>query len=92
MQLQNVERLIRVFSVPRIWMSKSHQTFNLSQQCNDAANKANIMLGFIKRNFSFKNKDVILPLFNILVRAHLDYAIQFWFPHVAKDVTKLERV
>ncbi len=47
-----------------------------SQQCN-AAHKANRMLGFIKGNFSFKNKDVILPLFNNLVRRHLEYAVQF---------------
>ncbi len=33
-----------------------------SQQCIDATNKVNRMLGFIKRNFLFKNKDVILPL------------------------------
>ncbi len=34
-----------------------------SQQCKDAASKANRMLGFINRNFSFKNKDIIiLPL------------------------------
>ncbi len=32
----------------------------LSQHCKEAACKANRMLGFIKRNFSFKNKDIIL--------------------------------
>ncbi len=37
------------------------------QHCNDAANKISRMLGFIKTNFSFKNKDVILPLYNSLV-------------------------
>ncbi len=42
-----------------------------SQQCKEAADKANRMLGFIKRNFSFKNKDIILPLYNSLVRPHL---------------------
>ncbi len=33
-----------------------------SQDCKEAACKANKMLGFINRNFSFKNKDIILPM------------------------------
>ncbi len=35
-----------------------------SQQYKDAAGKANRMLSIIKRNFSFKNKDMILPPYN----------------------------
>ncbi len=38
-------------------------SLKLSQQCKDAAGKANRMLGYINRSFSFKNKDVILPLY-----------------------------
>ncbi len=63
-----------------------------SQQCKEAAGKANRMLGFLKRNFSFKNKDIILPLYDSLVRLHLEYAVQFWSPHLAKDIAKLESV
>ncbi len=63
-----------------------------SQQCKDAEGKANRMLGFIKRNFSFKNKDIILPLYNSLVRPYLEYAVQFWSPHLAKNIAKLEAV
>ncbi len=61
-------------------------TMNLkfSQECKEAAGKANRMLGFIKRNFSFKNKDTILPLYNSLVRPNLEYAVLFWSPHIAK--------
>ncbi len=56
----------------------SHLKF--SQHCNDTTNQANRMLGFTKRNFSSKNKDVILPLYNSLVRTHLEYAVQFRSP------------
>ncbi len=49
-----------------------------SQQCKEDVGKANTrMLGFIKRNFSFKNKDIILPLYNSLVRLHLEHEMQF---------------
>ncbi len=63
-----------------------------SQQCKEAAGKADRMLSFIKRNFSFKNKDINLPLYNGLVRLHLEYAVQLWSPHLAKDIAKLEAV
>ncbi len=67
-------------------------SLKFSQQCKDAASKANRMLGFINRNISFKNKDVILPLYTSLVRPHLEYAVQFWSPHYVKDITKLEAI
>ncbi len=57
-----------------------------SQQCVDAANKAYNMLGFIKRNFLFKNESVILLLYTSLVRPHMEYRVQFWSPHHAKDI------
>ncbi len=43
-------------------------SLKFSQQCKDAAGKANRILGFINRNISFKTKDVILPLYTSLVR------------------------
>ncbi len=67
-------------------------SLKFSQQCKNAADKANRMLGFINRNISFETKDVILPLYTSLVRPHLEYAVQFWAPHRAKDTAKLEAV
>ncbi len=67
-------------------------SLKFSQQCKDAAGKANRMLGFMNRNISFKIKDVVLPLYTSLVRPHLEYDVQFWAPHHAKDIAKLEAV
>ncbi len=49
----------------------------LSQQCKDAAGKANRMLVFINRNILSKTRDEILPLYTSLVGPHLDYTVQF---------------
>ena len=68
------------------------QNLKFSQQCNEAVSKANRMLGFINRNFTFKNKEIVLPLYNSIVRPHLEYAVQFWDPYLNKDIVKLESV
>ncbi len=67
-------------------------SLKFSQQCRDAAGKANRMLDFINRNISFKTKDLILPLYTSLVRPHLEYVVQFWVPHHLKDMAILEGV
>ncbi len=56
----------------------------------EASCKGNRILDFLHRNFSFKNKGIILPMYISSVRPHLEYAVQFWSPHHAKDVAKLE--
>ncbi len=66
-------------------------SLKLSQQYKDTAGKANRTLSFINRNVLFKNKGVILLCFSF-VRPHLEYAVQFWSPHHAKDIAKLEAI
>ncbi len=43
----------------------------------EVACKANRILGFIDRKFSFRNKDIIIPMYISLVRPHLEYVVQF---------------
>ncbi len=59
------------------------------QHCKYAACKANRMLGFKNRTFSFKNKDRILPMYISLVKQHLERAVQFWSLHYAKEVSSV---
>ena len=50
---------------------------------------ANRVLGFIARNFRYKNKELIHPLYKSLIRPHLDHAMQFWSPHLRRDIDKI---
>ena len=63
-----------------------------SQQCIEAERKAQKLVGYIKRQFSHRNKEIVLPLYNSIVRPHLEYAVQFWAPSLRKDIDRLEAV
>ena len=54
--------------------------------------KAQKLIGYIKRQFSYRNKEMVLQLYTSLVRPHLEYAVQFWSPSLRKDIDRLEAV
>jgi len=49
--------------------------------CTAAVSKANRILGMIKRNFTDRSKEAIIPLYKSLVRPHLEYCCQIWNPN-----------
>ena len=63
----------------------------VSEQCRIAASKANQVLGMIRRNITYKDKSLIVPLYKAIVRPHLEYCIQAWSPYLRKDIDMLEK-
>jgi len=68
------------------------EKLNMSWQCVLAAQKANHILGCIKRSVVSRWREVLLPLYSGLVRPHLEYCVQLWNPQHKKDMDVLEQV
>ncbi|GAB0205900.1 cAMP-dependent protein kinase inhibitor alpha [Grus japonensis] len=66
------------------------EKLNMSRQCALAAQKANCVLGCIKRGVTSRSREGILPLYSALVRPHLEYCTQLWGPQHRRDMELLE--
>ncbi|KFR11222.1 hypothetical protein N306_09608, partial [Opisthocomus hoazin] len=68
------------------------ERLDMSRQCALAAQRANRVLGCIKRSVASRSREAILPLYSALVRPHLEYCFQLWSPQHKKDMELLEWV
>ena len=71
---------------------KVNANMKVSEQCRIAASKGNQILGMIRRNITYKENSLIVPLYKAIVRPHLEYCIQAWNSHLRKDIDMLEKI
>ncbi|GAB0178487.1 mitochondrial enolase superfamily member 1 [Grus japonensis] len=74
------------------WAHANHMKFHYPRGCLKPAQKANRVLGCIKRGVTSRSREVILPLYSALVRPHLEYCIELWGSQYKTDIKLLERV
>ena len=67
-------------------------SMKVSEQYRIAASKGNQILGMIRRNITYKENSLIIPLYKAIVRPHLEYCIQAWNPHLRNDIDILEKI
>ena len=68
------------------------EMFNMIQQCFLAPQKANHNLGWIRGRVTSRLSNVILLLYSIFMKPHLEYCTPFWSPQHMKDIDVLEEV
>ncbi len=59
---------------------------------HEKINKANKMMGLIRRTFDGLNEENFILLYKGLVRPHLEYANAVWSPYKKKDIKTVENV
>jgi len=79
----------KIREADRFWGTYS---LKAAEQLNRIDKAAYGTLAFISRGIQYKNKEIMLELYRMLVRPQLEYCLQFWSPHYRKDVIALEGV
>ena len=77
------EKEVRVFIGDKL-SSDSHIT--------EKINKANSVLGAIRRSFEYLDKDTFKKLYTALVRSHLECAYAVWSPYKRQDMATIENI
>ena len=65
---------------------------SFSDHINEKVNKANSLMGVVRRAFRHLDIKTFNSLYKGIVRPHLEYAVPIWNPHLKKDIKKIERV
>ena len=69
-----------------------YDRLSFNQHINGQVNKANRVMGAIRRSFTDLNKHNFKTLFMKMVRPHLEYAAPIWNPYLKKNITVIENV
>ena len=81
--------------VPDIWKDANVSALykNKGDKCElYRINRANRLLGLIKRTFKALNSELFLTLYKTLIRSIIDYGGSVYFPSTKKNIQLLENI
>ena len=64
---------------------------NFDKYIQQQINKANSIMGLIRKSYTFLDETSFRYLFQALARPHLEYAEAIWFPFTKKDIDTIEK-
>ena len=65
---------------------------NFEEHISTKVKKANLIMGLIRRSFSFLDCHLFKTLSTTFVRQHTEYAQAVWTPHLLKHINIIEKV
>ena len=65
---------------------------NFEKHISEKVNKANSIVGLIRRTYEYLDEESFLLLYKALVRPHIEYANACWSPYKRKDIDEVENV
>ena len=67
-----------------------YETLSFNKHIQNQVNKANSIMGLIRRTYTHLDEQSFKYLFQALVRPHIEYAEAVWSPFKVGDIEKIE--
>ena len=68
------------------------ENLSFNKHIQNQVNKANSIMGLIRRTYTYLDEQSFKFLFQALVRPHIEYAEAVWSPFKVGDIEKIENV
>ena len=91
-QLKDLELLPRKMLADLLSFVYVVNTSSNSASLQHTTGTSSVLYGLIRRNTTYKEKELIIPLYKAVVRPHLKYCLRAWRPYRMKDIDTLERI